>query len=250
MWVLNLQPRDRGESHPLRLSQLAAPLIYFTFVAKYVIRMDHFNPFQVRNSVAFSTFTLLRGCHSHPPSESFYLPKWKLSSWNTNFPIFFPQPGASTPSYFLPKDYFLSKTDPNWIKTKFVFKFHASEEEMKNELLLTGSVQRCCLFLKAQDTMWVRPQARATPTYLDNVCRLGYVFFKDQDGGGIDVDIVLSCHLFGPSQTHMYVSKWQVIFVCKSSQLLGCKREEELNFRWQDHTNQDRPVHTTGGDDS
>ena len=61
---------------------------------------------------------------------------------------------------------------------------------------------------------------KVTPTYLDNICRLVDVFFNDQDGGGIDTDIVLPCHLFCPSQTDIHISKWQVIFVRESSQLV------------------------------
>lgn len=71
---------------------------------------------------------------------------------------------------------------------------------------------------------------KVTLTYLDNICRLVYVFFKDQDGGGIDVDVVLPRHLFRPSQTDVHVSKWQIIFIRESSQLLGHNREEEMKL--------------------
>lgn len=125
--------------------------------------------------------------------------------------------------------FWVKQSQIGWKPTSFL-NFVPLNEEIKNELLLTCSVQCCCLFLEAQDTRRGQFQNRAALTYLDNIRRLVYVFFKDQDGGGIDIDIVLPRHLLCPSQTHVHVSEWQVIFVCKSSQLLGSQTEEEIKL--------------------
>lgn len=126
---------------------------------------------------------------------------------------------------------FWAKESQTGRKPTSFLNFVPLKEQIKNELLLlTCSVQCCCLFLEAQDTRRGQFQNRAALTYLDNIRRLVYVFFKDQDGGGIDIDIVLPRHLLRPSQTDVHVSEWQVIFVCKSSQLLGSQTEEEIKL--------------------
>jgi hypothetical protein len=43
------------------------------------------------------------------------------------------------------------------------------------------------------------PGSTVILTHLNHVGRLVDVLFEDQDGGGIDVDVVLPCHLFSPS---------------------------------------------------
>ena len=106
------------------------------------------------------------------------------------------------------------------------------KEQIKTSFFSSPTLLHFAIYLCV--TSWEKmggpPWNKATPTYLDNICRLVDVFFKDQDGGGIDIDAVLPCHLFCPSQTDIHISKWQVIFVCESSQLLGSNREEEMKL--------------------
>lgn len=64
-------------------------------------------------------------------------------------------------------------------------------------------------------------------TYLDHISRLVYVLFKDQHGGGIDVDVILPGHLFHTSQADVHIPEGHVIFVCKGRQLWGQREERE-----------------------
>lgn len=63
----------------------------------------------------------------------------------------------------------------------------------------------CTYLLHIEGTAELEPAP--TCAYLDDVGRLLDVLFKDQHGGGEDVDVVLPRHLFGPSHGHTYVSE-------------------------------------------
>lgn len=125
------------------------------------------------------------------------------------------------------------------MENKLVFKFCVSEgrkEKLVSPPHLLGSVLLLSAYVKARSTTRGQSGSQLALPYLHNVCRLVYELFKDQDGRNMDVDVVLPCHLFHPSQTDIHISKGEPVFVCKSSQLLGRNREEEMTSTAQ-HVN-------------